>query len=444
MLRSFRVANHRSIRAEQELVLLPAYDKSRPVTPVAAIYGANASGKSNLLDALRWMREAVLTSHLGWMKSSGVPRIPYRLDPSAMEEPSEFAVDVELAGVRYHYGFSVDSRIVRTEWLYSYPRNRRRVIFERSDSDFAFGTTVSGQPDVVRRLVRPNSLFLTVAGRSEIAETEPLLAWFDSILLYDRQNIIDREFVGRLRREGPERDELLDLVRAADVGITDILTRADRTAQDLRSVLSELPDDDLRDADVVARDEHDPERWHLVRAGGEPFTIRWSDEREGSIVAFRQGEHGLTLSLEEQSAGTRAWIDIVSVALDVLADGRLMLVDELDNSLHPRLSARLVELFEDPRTNPHTAQLVFTTHDATLLGTSLGVPVLHRDQIWFVEKSAAGVSHLFPLTDFHPRKDENTERRYLGGSYGAVPAIYSDSLVERLVSFREDSGRAAS
>src|SRR5687767_3075288 len=108
MLRSFRVANHKSIRAAQELVLLPAYDRSRPVTPVAAIYGANASGKSNLLDALTWMRNAVVDSFASWTPGGGVPRVPFKLDPAASKEPSEFAVDLILDGVRHHYGFVVE------------------------------------------------------------------------------------------------------------------------------------------------------------------------------------------------------------------------------------------------------------------------------------------------------------------------------------------------
>src|SRR5688572_16604465 len=108
MLRSFRVANHRSIRDEQALVLLPAYDKTRQVTPVAAIYGANASGKSNLLDALWWMRSAVQSSYGHWEPEHGVPRRPFRLDVAARERPSGYSVDIATDGVQYTYGFTVD------------------------------------------------------------------------------------------------------------------------------------------------------------------------------------------------------------------------------------------------------------------------------------------------------------------------------------------------
>src|SRR5262249_6732845 len=124
-----------------------------------------------------------------------------------------------------------------------------------------------------------------------------------------------------------------------------------------------------------------------------------------------------------QSDGTLNWLSFLEAALTALDQGSLLCIDEIDASLHPRLTPRLIELFRSPETNNAGAQLVFTTHDATLLGTSFGEDILSRDEIWFVQKGADGATGLYPLTDFHPRKDENTERRYLGGSYGAVPSV---------------------
>src|SRR5262249_51464548 len=136
---------------------------------------------------------------------------------------------------------------------------------------------------------------------------------------------------------------------------------------------------------------------------------------------FIHGEGGIPLDLDEQSHGTRAWMVVVDHLLDVLMAGSVMVIDEIDSSLHPRLCARLIEIFQNPETNPRGAQLLITTHDATLLGPMLGDDVLDRDQIWFIDKGTSRETELFALTDFRPRKDENTERRYLGGSYGAIP-----------------------
>src|SRR5690242_6563565 len=131
MLRSFRVANHRSIRDEAELLLLPAYDKSSRGVPVVGIFGANASGKSNLLDALRWMQEAVRTSFAVWEPGTGVPRHHFRLAPAAAEQPSTFVVDVMIGEVRHTYGCVADSDRILAEWLYTYPLGKKRGIFER-------------------------------------------------------------------------------------------------------------------------------------------------------------------------------------------------------------------------------------------------------------------------------------------------------------------------
>ena len=443
MLRSFRVANHRSIRAAQELVLLPAYDKSRPVTPVAALYGANASGKSNVLDALRWMRAAVLESNATWRPRGGVPRVPFRLDPAAADEPSEFAVDIVAEGVRYHYGLAVDDRVVVGEWLHSYPKGRRRVIFDRTGQTWTFGSTVTGRLSVVSELTATNSLFLSVAARSEIEDVLPVYAWFDlSLVQHVRTTDTGSTLAEHLNAGDDRRSRLVDLIRVADFGITDVvLNRAHE--DELRSLLATFEESPFAGAEVVGSDKDNPEVFHLRLPNGELTRVNYRPADRDRVL-FVQGGHGVTLGIDDQSDGTRAWIEVVIDALDVLADGKVMVVDELDLSLHPRLVARLIELFADKRTNPHHAQLIFTTHDATLLGTSLGVPVLQRDEVWFVEKAADGSTSLFPLTDFHPRKEENTERRYLGGSYGAVPAVYSDSLVERLVAVREGPDRAAS
>jgi hypothetical protein len=388
MLRSFRVANHRSIRAEAELLLMPAYDKERPVVPVAAIFGANASGKSNLLDALRFMQTAVRTSYAEGEPGSGVPRTPFRLDPAAADEPSAYVVELLLNGVRHVYGFEVDDRRVREEWLYAYPHSRRRVIFDRDADEIKFGSTGATRrySATVASLARPDALFISVAARSNVDEVQPVYQWFRKNLTCGLVDSLDRydPLIRRWQAEGAQRRLVLDLIRAADLGIADV------------QVVHELVEVDLL-ADGRRRTKMRP------------------------VLQFVQGLHGAVLRLSDQSAGTRAWLSLLGPALDCLEIGGTLLVDEIDSSLHPRLAARLIELFQAGETNPRGAQLVFTTHDATLLGPVLGDDTLARDQIWFVEKDATGATSLFPLTDFRPRKEENTERRYLAGSYGAVP-----------------------
>ncbi|MGH3622880.1 MAG: AAA family ATPase, partial [Sciscionella sp.] len=164
MLRSFRLGNHRSFDDEQELLLMPSLPSdARVALPVTAIYGANASGKSNLLDGLRFMRQAVLGSFSQWDAEGGVPRRPFRLAPGSRSRPSAFVVELSVERVPYTFGFTVDDERVREEWLYSYPEKRKRVLFERDDEGISFGSTVpemKAKLDVLRELTRPNALFL--------------------------------------------------------------------------------------------------------------------------------------------------------------------------------------------------------------------------------------------------------------------------------------------
>jgi hypothetical protein len=389
MLRSFRVANHRSIRDEQELLLLPAYHEGEPAVPVAAVYGANASGKSNLLDALAFMAVAVRDSFGRWSPDGGVPRKAFKLVPETLFEPSAYVVELMLGTVRYTYGFVVDNERVREEWLYSYPAKRKRVLFERSGDDVKIGTTVAEpqlKGDVLSGLLRPNALFLSLAAQSRVDVVAPIYRYFSEMITFT-----PRGFSGDLHDvidflvAAPENHRrMVELIGVADVGVSDIAVFEDR----------------------------DP-----------------ADARSGRIF-FRHFDGHFLFDFDEESAGTRSWIRLLPVVLDALDGGRTLVVDEIDASLHPALTAQLVRLFQESDTNPHRAQLIFTTHDTSLLGTMLGDEVLKRDQVWFVEKDGQGVSKLYPLSDFHPRKGENTERRYLGGSYGAVPVLSERDFAE--------------
>lgn len=392
MLRSFRVANHRSMRDEQELVLLPAYEKPREVVSVAAIFGANAGGKTTVLDAPGFLQRIVRDSYRTWEPGSGIPRRPFLLDPARSLEPSTYAVDLVLDSVRYVYGISIDDQVVRDEWLYRYPHGRKQVVFERDGDEIRLGSTVSdyrGRQRFLNEVTRGNASALGSGAMIDLSEVEPVYDWFRRRLRVHMHpagtTAAAAEAVTLLGSRGTEKERLVELLRAADLGITDL---------------------------QVERAPSGKERL-------------WSGTHE---LRFLHGQSGVALSAAEQSAGTLAWLGLLVSALGALDAGGVLCVDEIDASLHPRLTARLVGMFKDEETNPRSAQLVFTTHDASLLGTSTGGEVLARDEVWFVEKDRDGATALFPLTDFKPRQQENTERRYLGGSYGAVPIVSDDDL----------------
>ncbi|MDQ1286510.1 MAG: hypothetical protein QG622_75 [Actinomycetota bacterium] len=406
MLRSFRFENHRSFRDEAELVLLPVFaDESRgrraPV-PVAAIFGANAAGKSNVLDGLRFMGEAVEDSYRAWSPRDGVPRKPFRLGTSSVREPSTYVVEIEVGSVRFTYGFVVDDETVLEEWVYSYPKGKRRRLFERSGTDIEFGESlglVRGKVNLLAELLRPNALFLSLVAQvrqDELAVLKPVYDWFtgDGLTWSSPSRprtgrdlrVLEQRLVAFLG-DSPKRATVMEsFIRAADVGIEKIVVEQPaprpRVDPEGRSIVLENP------------------RFKLRHVGAELFDL-W-----------------------DESDGTLSWLTMLPGVLAVLDSGGLLVIDEIDSSLHPNLTVLLIKQFRSQVTNPQGAQLLFTTHDASLLGTSFGEEILGRDQVWFVEKGADGASSLYPLSDFRPRAGgENRERRYLAGSYGAVPLV---------------------
>lgn len=390
-MRSFRLGNHRSFRDEHELLLMPVYSKDRLVLPVAAIYGANASGKSSLLNGLRFMAEAVRDSHAFSKPDRGLRRQPFKLDRAARNRPSVFVVELVLKGIRYTYGFEMDDQRVVAEWLYSYPEKKRRVLFERDGDRFKLGGTLEHRSTwkAVIDLLRPQALLLSIAGPSKITTFSVVYEWFTRHLQFCSDvgaSVDENALVDFLQLGVKQRDELLALVRTADIGISDVV---------------------------------------LVEEGLGP-------DRQ-TRVGIRHGSGAELFGLPEESAGTLSWLGLLPTVLTVLDQGGTLVIDEIDTSLHPRLTASLVALFRDEAVNMREAQLIFSTHDASLLSPVMGEEVLTREDVWFVQKNDEGASELYALSDFKPRKEgENLERRYLGGSYGAIPNVFAEDLVHAL------------
>ncbi|GAA4227395.1 hypothetical protein FHR32_001490 [Streptosporangium album] len=417
MLLSFRVANHRSLRNEQQLLLVPgpgvdgSAESDQRGVPVIGIFGPNASGKTNVIDALIYMRNLVRGSFRESEPGTGIRRESFALDPDKRKAPSTYVVDLLLEGDRYTYGFSVDDTRVIEEWMYFYPWNQKHVIFRRQADTYS-GNSSSGSMEQVQEITEPNVLFLSVAARSRQAIVRAVYDWFVGLLGRGPMTMRypPRPFsAGYLDRSG-YLDRLTSLLQAADTGI------------ESAEIIEET------DAEFAERS---------ARVGGaEGYQL----QRRKDILFNHRGESGtFALGLRDQSLGTRALYELGPAVFQSLDRGAPLLVDELDSSLHPFLSAQLIKLFRDPATNPLGAQLIFSSHDATLLGRIQGEEVLHRDHIWFTEKDECGVTELFPLSEFKPRQDEHRERRYLAGRYGAVPII-NDEIFAAALSARGEAG----
>lgn len=400
MLLRFTVANYASVRDEQELSLV-ALDNHPDLAvtavprsdlhalPVVGIYGPNGSGKSSILKALTFATEAVSQSHQYWLPDEPIPRWPFRLDTTSREKPSTFLFEFVLEGTRYEYGFSLDDRAIREEWLFTWPRGRRAVLFEADGTDVAYGSALTGRKAEISSAARENSLFLSAAAAFKHPQLTPIADWLADIRL-----ATPRHFSDMLLLEPDER--LINLLRYADIGVVgSVIAERDPTDEGLSAhQLRSNPLRHFRDALPTYELTHPASNDSRTEA----LPWRW------------------------ESAGTQAWTRLAAQAIDHLRHGTPMIVDDLGSTLHPTLTAQLVGLFQRRETNPHSAQLLFTSHDVSLLGRHLDHR-LRRDQVWLTEKSGDGASRLYPLTEYGRVRDgvDDVEGRYLQGRYGAVP-----------------------
>jgi AAA15 family ATPase/GTPase len=419
MLVEFSVSNYRSIRDRQTISLVASASKElreshvisveKPSTPdllrSLVIYGANASGKSNLLSALMFVRDLVRDS-----ATRSKPDEPIRLQPFAAKAidgegepaPSTFELIFIQGGVRFQYGFAVNANAVAAEWLFAFPEGRQQMWFKREvdpklgATTWESGPNLRGQKKLWQDATRSNSLFLSMAVQLNAEQLKPVYDWFSaklrSISPYAR---VHEGFTTRqCDKDANWKAQILEFLAASDLGITDV--RVDR-----------------RKFDPATFDEEFPEPLRVYFAE----QMKDSEVAEVSLTHHTNNGRTLTLPLDEESGGTKKVFALAGPWIDVLTQGYILVVDELDTSLHPELLRHLVRLFHHPKTNPKGAQLIFSTHDTSLLDADL----FRRDQIWFMEKDTDLASHLYPLSDFSPRKGENLEKGYLQGRYGALP-----------------------
>lgn len=428
MLLAFRAENARSFREPVELSFLSTRvsdaevvreiswrEGGKPVgvLPVAGIFGANASGKSNLLKAMYDMRSFVLHSFRKGTPGGGMPSRPFLMGGDGGKAPSTYEVDLVVDGVRYEYGFRLDAERTLEEWARNFPHGRPALLFHRDGDQVHLGTAVRARGRSILDILRPNALFLSTAAAADHPVLLPLYEWFKrNLLLADEDSRDKRQaFTTEMLDQDKTARQVMDLLREADLGITGA------RRQEMDTATRERIERALR---VLGGEEEGVEDDSEIKF--EDFEVRLTHQSAGGEVE---------LSPLDESLGTLVWFGMAGPVVDALTEGSVLLADELDASLHPALVGILVQLFQSPTSNPRRAQFVFNSHDVTLMGDS-EARALARDQIWFTEKDNDGGTRLYPLTDLEPRKGEAVVRRYLAGRYGATPIISTRQL-ERIV-----------
>lgn len=416
MLIEMSVANFRSLQEKQTFSLVKGAGKElqdsntfplpgakdTALLRSAAIYGPNASGKSNFLLALRTMRQVVTDSAVKQQRGDKLSIIPFLLDPDSSQSPSEFEVTFAVDGIRYQYGFTATFDRIHQEWLLAYPKGRAQSWFQRAWDDeqqiyeWELGSNLTGEKQLWQKSTRYNALFLSTAVQLNSEQLRPVFDWFKNILKMAGVNGWEPSFSASLCQQ-KEKARIVEFLQAADLNIDDVLVES--RAFDF----SMLPDNIPSSMRETVAESLKHETFMDIR------TVH-KDSR-GNVVIF---------DFDDESDGTQKLFSFAGPWIDALSNGLVLVIDELHDNLHPRLVQYLVELFHNDQTNPKNAQLIFTTHETSILNQE----VFRRDQIWFCEKDKNQATTLYPLTDFSPRKGrENLELSYLSGRYGATPFI---------------------
>ena len=433
MLLRFGLENHRSIRDYQEISLVATKLKDREagllplssdsslgdplsVVPVVALYGANASGKTTVLEGLRFFVDGIVSSHSDRNAGDRTPYLPFMLDDDSREKPARYDADFVLDGVRYHYGYSLDGKRILAEWLYSIPvsgaRKVKSVLFQR-DSDeseeFYFGKSLKGENRQIAKLVRSNSLFLSAAAQNSHPQLTPLYKFFSEKVTKrfteSFRELLPEQLVTYFSQDDESMKAALTFLGAADVGIVGMDFSRVPLKEHTKKFITEF---EKLMASVV-----DDQSFRFPNK---------SDQAQVKLVHRGIGSGKYELPMESESAGTISLLGLLGPLLLRLKQGGLLIVDELNSTLHPLVSRKLIELFSSHETNPVGSQLIFSTHDTNLLSSHL----LRRDQVWFSEKDNEGATHVYSMAEIKVRASDNLENGYLQGRFGAVPFLACD------------------
>ncbi|HHU98134.1 MAG: ATP-binding protein [Bacteroidales bacterium] len=421
MLLQFSVKNYKTFKNKATLSLIASnYDKGTKETEnvtyqeqfnlrilkSAVIYGANASGKTKLIEAFMFWKDFIINSSKGSQEGEKIEITPFLLDENSAKEPTEFEAIFICNKKIYRYGFEVTSKKIVSEWLYYRPKTKEIELFYREGEDFEPHERdfIKGAKIVREGFLRDNALLLSTAAQFNDEKSIEVLQWVRSIAIISK--ITDsnpKGFTAIKIASRTHKPKILELLRAADLGIEDVVRLESET-------------------DTVSTSKKQKLLNFLLTIPEIQTSHKKYNEKKIAVdkVSFNLDK--------EESAGTQKFFALAGPIIDVLEKGHVFIVDELDAQLHPNLVSELILMFNSKEFNPFNAQLIFNTHNTNLLNATL----FRRDQIWFTEKNRYGEVKLYSLADFKStevRKNEAYGFNYMKGKYGAVPHLdFSEHL----------------
>lgn len=420
MLIEFNIENFKSIKDRVTLSLVSSKDdslsgnliktkelKEDSLLKSAVIYGANASGKTNIIYAFPVLSRLILTSHNN-QKGDSLEYIPFRLDDISTKKPTKMEVFFIKKGIKYQYGLSYNHKKILNEYLYYFPNGRKSLIFKRSNtSKFQFTIDKEEQKKLANQ-TRENVLYLSRATQLNYKKTSDAFDWFkyDLDIIGPTDQLDPDKTIRLMNKDKKLKKIVLKALIEADVGIEDI-------SGSIKKIKPEdLPSDFPKELKKL-----------LI-----------STKKKGTKVEIKTLHHCyftggkkvcVPFTFDEESDGTQRIFSLIGPWINAIVNGRILIVDELDTKLHHKLNVLLIKLFNNPTQNKNNAQLVFTTHNTNLLDLN----IFRRDQIWFTEKNPKTKStNLYSLLEFSPRKADNIQKGYLLGRYGAIPFIKNGTI----------------
>lgn len=421
MLVEFQVENYLSYRDANTLSMVASGQVSEhsetnvistgriPILKSAVIYGANASGKSNLLSAMANMRWFVINSSRETQADEPIDVSPFKLDTATENAPSRFEVTFIMKGIRYRYGYQANSKGVVAEWLFEAKKDNEKPLFLREGDGIDVRIGFSEGKGLESK-TRDNSLFISVVANFNGELAVNIIKWFRKLTVAHGLHEHNYEDIATLMvQNDTQRKSLVELIRKADLGIEDItLSEEDLLFPKIKlhgEFTREMAKDHLKGKRTIIQTSH----------------TKYSSGTPIGIVSMKLDK--------EESEGTRKFFKLAGPILESLNKGSILVADELEAKLHPLLTRMIVRLFHSEATNPNGAQLIFATHDTNLLE----YVKFRRDQIWFTEKDQQQATDLYSLAeikisredglDKKVRKDARYEKDYFKGKYGAIPYL---------------------
>jgi len=377
----------------------------------SVIYGANASGKSNILKAMSFMKNIVLNTNKVIQSIDTLPHDPFRLNTMTQDTSSTFEIVFFIKEVKYRYGFEMDTTTVYSEWLYADTNGKEAKLFYRDEdekeyvnpNEFEEGFIFFNKKDSKIKISK-NQLFIWKCDQDGGSISTIILNWFTRFNMIDGLNHDGYiNYTMKKMEDASFKAKIVDLVRTTDIGIENIEMKTENISIDMIEKLpisEDIKQKMLKSADVQSVVLHTSHKLYD------------NDNQHIGTVDFDIDD--------EESLGTQKFFKMSAPILNTLEEGKILMIDELDASLHPVLTKHLIKLFHNKDINKHKAQLIFVTHDTNLLNKHL----FSRDQIWMTEKNKYGATDIYSLTQFKGvRKDEDFKKQYIQGKYGAIPYL---------------------